>query len=892
MAQGWLQALWRRARFTARQSELDHDIKDELAFHLAKREEANRAAGMDAEEARYAAKRNLGNITRLMEVSRETWTFAPLETIWQDVRYGARSLRKNPGPTAVAILTLALGVGANTALFSVVKSVLLNSLPYREPDRLVALIRGDSRTKRAERVSYGESADWKARTQTLGEIALYRGWTPSSANGSGTPEMVFALRVTHNFFDVLGTSPYLGRGLSREDDAPDRWHVALLSYSYWVQRFGANPNAIGQTVLLNQVPFQIVGVLPRNFDPRSFTDAGSPPDLWTPLGYSLASPEACRSCQHLQAVARLRDGVKLGQAQAEMNSIASQLAREFPKEYPPDATVTVLPLRESWYGQVKGALWLLLGATALVLLIACANIANLLMAQAAKKRREIAVRSALGASRPRIMCQLLTESLLLSLLAGVCGILLAAWGTALLVRWAPMEISGLNAVRLDPLILLITTGIAAATGILIGLVPAVETSRVDHREALQQSSRGVRGTSRNKIRGLLVASQVALAFILVVASGLLVKSFVRVWNVDPGFNVHNLLELNFSLIGAKYSDDSTVVRTQTEILDRLRRIPGVDNAALVSTPPLAGGFGSFDQAGFVIQDRRVPDPEVPSVDRYIVDPAYFQTMAIPVMRGRVFSDADVASADQVAIISEMAARQIFPGEDPLGKRIQLGGRHDDRPWATIIGIVGDVHQYGLDTPPTPQAYLLYTQSPFTYATVVTVRSSVGPAPLTRAIEEQIWGVDRNTLVFNPTSMTQIVWDSLVQRRFTMSLLAAFGALALLLATVGIYGVMSYNVARRTSEIGIRMALGAQIRDVLRVVIGDGMRQAGLGLLAGLAASLALTRILAGELFGVTPLDPLTFASVTAILIAVALAACYMPARRAVRVDPVGALRDE
>jgi putative ABC transport system permease protein len=891
MGYGQLSALWLRIKLLWRREQLDRDLDDELAFHLAKREQDNRAAGMDASEAHYAARRTLGNVTRLKEISRVLWTFASLETVWQDVRYAARSLRNNSGPTAIAVLTLALGVGANTALFSVVKGVLLNALPYRQPDRLVALARGDSQTALPTNVSYGEVEDWKARTRSLQEIALYRGWTPSSAS-AGAPEIVFGLRVTQNFFNVLGASPYLGRGLLREEDAPKRWHVVLLSYPYWIRRFGGNPHAVGQTLLLDQVPFQIVGVLPKSFEPRSFTDAGSPPDVWAPLGYDLSLPESCRTCQHLHTVARLKDEVSLAQTRAEMNSIASQLAREFPKEYPPDAMVTILPLRESWYGKIRTALWLLQGATAFVLLIACANIANLLLAQAAKKRREVAVRSALGASRFRIVCQLLTESVLLSLLAGAGGVLLAQWGTALLVRWAPAEIAGLNGLHLDPPILLFTVGVATATGILIGLVPAIESSRVDHREALQQTSRGVRGASRSSVRGLLVASQVCLAFVLTVASGLLLKSFLRAWNVDPGFSARNLYEVNFSLIGAKYSDDKAVVRAQTEVLDRIHRIPGVDDAGLVSTPPIAGSFGGFDRAGFIIQDRRVPDPEVPSVDRYIASPGYFHTMGIPLLRGRLFSEADAAENDHVAIISEMTARQIFPGENPLGKRIQLGGRHDDKPWATIVGVVGDVHQYGLDAPTTPQAYLLYSQSPFNYATVLAVRSSVAQAALTRAVEEQIWAVDKNTLVFNPSWMSQILAHSLVQRRFTMSLLAGFGVLALLLAAVGIYGVMSYTVAQRTSEIGIRMALGAQTSDMLRLVTRDGVLQAGVGLLAGLAASVALTRILASQLFAVSALDPFTFASVAVVLIVVAMAACYIPARRAMRVDPVVALRHE
>jgi putative ABC transport system permease protein len=886
-ARGWLLRLGEMFGKERRERELAAEMESHLQMHI----DDNLRAGMSALEARRQALIKLGGVEQTKEIYRERRGLPLLETLAQDLRFSTRTLRRNPGFTAVAVLTLALGVGANTALFSVVKAVLLNSLPYRQPDRLVTLARGDPQTSNPTNVSYGETEDWKGRTRSLQQIALYRGWTASSSGG-GAPEMVFGLRVTRNFFETLGISPYLGRGFLRDEDRPGRWHVVLLSYPYWIRRFGGDPHAVGRTVLLDQVSFQIVGVLPQSFEPLSFADAGSPPDVWAPLGYDLSLPNACRTCQHLHAVARLSDGVSLGQTRAEMNSIASQLAREFPKDYPPDAAIVVLPLRESWSGKITTALWVLFGATALVLLIACANVANLLLAQAIKKRREVALRSALGASRFRIVRQLLTESIVLSLIAAAAGVLLAFWGTPLLLKWAPAEIPLLNGVHFDSGILFFTLGITTATGVLMGLVPALETSRGDHREALQQSSRAVRGASRSRIRGFLVSSQVCLAFVLTVASGLLLKSFVLVWNVNPGFNVQSLYEVNFSLIGPKYEDDGAVVRAQTEVLGRIQRIPGVDSAGLTSTPPIAGGFGSFDQSGFIVQDRRIPDPQVPSVDRYIVSPGYFGAMEIPLLRGRLFTETDAAGSNHVAVISEMTARQIFPGENPLGKRIQLGARQDDRPWAEIIGIVGDVHQYGLDSPATPQAYLLYSQFPFNYATVLFARSTIAPAALTRAIDEQIWAVDKNTLVFNPALMTDILSHSLAQRRFTMALLSAFGALALLLATVGIYGVMSYMVAQRTGEIGVRMALGAQRSDVLGLVSRDGMLRAGFGLLAGLVASLALTRVLTSQLFGVSALDPLTFGGVLLLLAGVALGACYIPARRAMRVDPIVALRYE
>ena len=887
----WLRAWLLRFGASFRKQRRDREFSAELENHLQLHIEDNLHAGMSHEEARRQALIKLGGLEQTRELLRDRRGLPLLETLFQDLRFAGRTLRRNPGFTVVAVLILALGVGANTALFSVVKAVLLNSLPYHRPERLITLARGDSRTANPTNVSYGEAEDWKGRARSLRQIALYHGWTPSSSGG-GAPEMVFGLRVSRNFFETLGVSPYLGRGFLPEEDRPGRWHVVMLSYPYWIGHFAANPNVVGQTILLDQVSFQIVGVLPQSFEPLSFTDAGSPPDVWVPLGYDLSLPDACRTCQHFHAVARLNDGVSLGQARAEMNSIASQLAREFPKDYPSDAAVLALPLRESWYGKISTALWLLFAATALVLLIACANVANLVLAQALKKRREVALRSALGASRSRILRQLLTESILLSLIAAVGGVLLAFWGTPLLLHWAPAEIPVLNRVHFDPGVLLFTLAITTTTGIFMGLAPALETLRADHREALQQSSRSVGGSSRSRIRGFLVSAQVGLAFVLTVASGLLLKSFVHVWNVNPGFNVQNLYELNFLLVGAKYGDDQAVVRTQTEVLARVRRIPGVDSAGLTSTPPIAGSFGSFDQCGFIIQDQRIPDPQVPSVDRYIVSPGYFSAMQIPLLRGRLFTEADAAGTNQVAIISEMTARQIFPGKNPLGKRIQLGGRRDDRPWAEIIGIVGDVHQYGLDSSATPQAYLLYSQFPFNYATVLFARSSIAPAALTRAIQEQIWAIDKNTLIFNPALMTEILSDSLAQRRFIMALLSAFGALALLLSAVGIYGVMSYIVVQRTSEIGVRMALGAQRRDVLALISGEGMLRAGLGLFAGLLVSLALTRVLTSQLFAVSALDPLTFGGVLFLLACVAFGACYLPARRASRVDPMVALRYE
>ena len=881
---------WLRIRALWTRRELDRDLDDELAFHLAQRAQQNRAAGMDAAEARHAAHRQLGNATQIKERTTRLRTFAAFEDLLQDLRYGARMLRKSPGFALIAIATLALGIGVNTAIFSVVKAVLLDSLPYRQPERLVTVAPGDADNRNPGKVSFGQFHDWQSRQRSFEQLALYRGWTPA-ATGDGTPRMVFGLRITQNFFDTLGVSPRLGRTFTPDEDRPTGWHVVVLSYPYWVRQFGADERVIGKTILLDQVPFEIIGVLPSNFQPLSFTDAGSPPDVWAPLGYDMSQPFACRTCHHLDSVARLRAGVTFSQARAEMATIASQLVREFPNDYSQHENVVVQPLRDTWYGKVQTTLWLLLAATCVVLLIACTNVANLLLARLAQKNREVALRSALGAARSRIVRQLLTESVLLSSLGGIAGVLLAIWGTTLLAQWAPPQIPRVADIHVDTGVLFFALLVSTATGIVMGLAPSLQASRVDHRLALQRASRGVTG-GQSKFRAVLVASQICLAFTLAVASGLLLKSFIRAWGVDPGVSAHHLYETNFSLTGKKYENDKVTVAAQTEILERVRRLPGVESVSLTSTPPLAGNFGGFDQAGFHVQDRHIPDPQVPSVDRYVVSADYFATTRIPLLRGRYFTQADAGSPAQVAIISEKTARQIFPNKDPLGRHIQLGGRHDDQPWAEIIGIVGDIHQYGLDTPTTPQAYLLYTQSPITYATVLLVRSSVAPNALTPAINEQIWSLDKNTLIFNPLLMDQLLSDSLAQRRFTMSLLSGFGIVALVLAAIGIYGVLSCTVAQRTSEIGVRMALGARRSDVGGMVLREALQLTLLAVAAGCGLSLILTRALRGLLFEVSPGDPATLASVAAGLLAVAAFSAFLPAWRAASIEPTLALRQE
>jgi putative ABC transport system permease protein len=814
-----------------------------------------------------------------------------MSTLLEDTRYSIRTLAKSPAFTAIALLTLALGIGANTAIFSVVKAVLVNSLPYREPARLVTLAEGDADTPNPTNVSFGASEDWKARSRSFKSVTLYWGWWTPTLSGGDIPEVIHGMRVSYDFFPTLGIQPLFGRGFTPEDDRPDRWHVLLLSYSFWMRHFAGNPNAVGQTLLLDQVPFQIVGVLPESFQSLSFGNGTAPRDFWAPLGYAVSEPDACRSCQHLRSVARLKDGVSIGQARAEMNSIASQLAREFPKDYPSSSTVVVRPLQETWFGNVQSALWLLLSATSVVLLIACANMANLLLSKAIGKRRELALRAALGASRWRIVRQFLTESILLSLFGGTGGVILAIWGTSLLVSLAPAWIPRVTETHFDGGILLFTFLVTTATGVLMGLVPALQASRADQREALQQGTRGSLGLTRNRFRSLLVVSELALAFVLTVSAGLLLKSFWRALQVDPGFNPQNLYTADFRLSGPQFQDDQSVVLFEREALDRVRSIPGVQASAIASVLPITGALGEWDQRGFHVEDRHIPGAEVPSVDTYFVSPDYLRAMDIAVLRGRSFTDADADNPSPVALISETAARQMWPGENPLGKRIQLGGRDEKKPWATIVGVVADVHQYGLDSPVTPQVYELYSHQAFSNPIFV-IRSNLSPSALARAVQDQVAALDKSVPLYNFSAMNQFFVESLAQRRFTMQLLSCFGLLALLLAALGIYGVMSYGVGQRTGEIGVRVALGAQPRGILKLVARDGMRLAGFGLLAGVAAALSLSRVIASQLFAVGASDPITFLGVALLLAIVAFVACYFPARRAMRVDPLVALRYE
>jgi putative ABC transport system permease protein len=803
-----------------------------------------------------------------------------------DFRLAVRNLFKNPGFTIVALLTLALGVGANTAIFSVVKAVLINPLPYRDADRLVAIAESSSGSPRPITVDFTTTHDWRDRSRLFESMSLYRFTSAAFVEGE-TPELLNTMRVNYDFFDTLGVKMALGRAFLPEEDRSSGRFRIILTNALWTQRFGADPKVLGRVVRLNESSFTVVGVLPKDFPTLL---GGDNIQAFTPLGYDLGGDSSCRGCQHLRLIAKLKAGVTPAQAGAELTSILQKLKTEYPTSYSPDTGVTVKPLREQLLGRVTNALWVLLAAVGLVLLIACVNVANLLLARASSRAKEIALRAALGAGRGRIVRQLLIESGVLALVGGAAGVGLAWIGISAFLQFAPKEIPRLSEIRMDAAVLLFSLAASLLTGILFGLVPALRASRVDLIDAMKGLGKSTESGRGSRTRSGLAMAELALAFVLVVGAGLLLKSFARLINVNPGYDTHNVLTLNTYVYGSRYQGTKslTEIALYDQVMATLAATPGVESSAMVSTLPLNG----FDRRSLHIQDRpAVNEADAPSADTYSITPAYFQTMRIPLKRGRMFTAWDRSDAPPVAIISLSAAKSLWPGEDALGKQIQFGRRDDKKPWATVVGIVGDIRQYGLDRAPNMEAYIPLAQNTsFSYQMVI--RTTVDPRQIERAARDAFAKADKTQPIFNVQPLDDYVKSTLAERTLTMSLLVMFGALALGLAAIGIYGVISYAVTLRTREVGIRMALGAKKGDVLGMILWQSLGMAAGGLIVGFAASLALTRFLSTLLYEVRPTDLATSAMVTGLLVAVAMAASYIPARRAMKVDPAIALRDE
>jgi len=809
--------------------------------------------------------------------------------IMQDVRYAVRMLLKNPGFTFVAVIAVALGIGANSAMFSVINAVLLRPLPYHEPDRLVTIWEESQQRGMYEMpVSFANFRDWVDQNHVFEHISAYT-FTNLNLTGAGEPVRILAVRSSANLFSLVGAAPLLGRPFLPEEDKEGANRVVILSQSLWQRRFSSDSGIVGQSITLNNQSYTVVGVMPASFQfPVGFGYLGKvlndPVDLYVPL--AATSKEAVRGSYSFFSIGRLKPGVTIDQARAEMTTIEGRLEQQHPGGNT-GIGISLIPTHEQTVKEIRPALLVLLGAVGFLLLIACANIANLLLARAASRQKEIAIRTALGASRLRILRLLMTESVLLSLAGGCLGLLLALWGTDALLALAPDNIPRMNEVGVDARVFGFTLAVSLLTGIVFGLIPAIHASKPDLNEALKEGSRGSTGSAAGKrIRSVLVAVEIALSLVLLIGAGLMIKSFLRLQQMSLGFNPDNVLAVNLSLSRSKYPEDRQQVAFFQAALERLQSLSGVQSAGATTGLPLTLTVSGSD---FRIEGRPEPEPgKEMIINTRSVSPGYFGTLGIPFIKGRDFSDRDKSDAPKAAIINYDLARIYFPDEDPIGRRITFD---EGMSWISIVGIIEDVKQLGLDSSAKPEVYFPYLQVTGPSMSIV-VRTASNPLSLVAAMKSQIQEIDKDLPIADVKTMRQLLSESVSGRRFNTLLLTVFAVVALVLAAVGIYGVMTYSVSQRTHEIGIRMALGARASEVLKLVVGQGMFLTLAGVATGVVASLFLTRLMSSMLFGVTATDPITFAAVSALLAGVALGACFIPARRAAKVDPMVALRYE
>jgi predicted permease len=870
-----LNDLWIRLRALFQRNTVESELDDEIRFHFEQQVEKFVQSGLPLTEAHRRARLTFGGSDQIKEECRDARGVTIIETLAQDARYAVRQLRRNPGFTAVAVLTLALGIGANTAIFSVVNGVLLRPLPYPEPERLVTIQSYQSLPDLEDIQKQSQSFE------SLGGSTMQR----LDYTGGAEPVQVFSINCNADLFRTLGTRPALGRLLNADDDRYGAPGAVVLSHGFWARQFGSDPGAIGKSIPLSGRSYTVVGVLPANF-----WLPGPAGDVYASLRVVYPEAAQARGVHFLRTYLRLKPGITLAQAQSEMYRTDETLARESPdfnKGRPPRQ---LTPLLENVVGDSRAALLILFGAVGLVLLIACVNFANLLLARSASRQREMAIRAALGAGSRRLIAQMLTESLLLALAGGAAGILLAQAGIRMLLALSPDNLPRLAGIGIDARVLAFTLGISILTGIVFGLLPAWSAARLSLGEGLKESGRAVSGGRASlRLRRALVVSETALALVLLVGAGLLIRSFQRMESVSPGFRPDNILTMRVELPAARYEEIPKQRQFRTQLLNSLNSLPGVQ-AAMVSELPMSGDSLTHNLA---IEGLPVKPGEAPEVQTRTVLGDYFSILGIPLLRGREFSTQDRGDTPTVVLVNETFVRTFFPNQDPIGAQI---GWSVEKPinWKAIVGVVGDVKHFGLDQPEEPAVYDLYSQTtqPWKRWTSLAVRSARDPGELTREVESQIWALDRDIPPTAVLTMKDMMDASAAPRKFNLTLLAIFATVALVLAAIGIYGVVAYSVTQRTHEIGIRVALGAQRRDIVRLILGEGGRLVALGTIMGLAGAAALTRFMASLIFGIGVHDPLTFFGVAAILICVAAAACYIPARRAMRVDPIVALRYE
>jgi len=872
---------WRK-----RYDELDEEIRAHIEMSAHEREER----GELAEEARAAARREFGNVGSVKETTRDTWSYVWIERLWQDVRYGARMLRKSPGFTAIAVLTLALGIGANTAIFSFVYGVLLAPLPYHDASRLVVLSETTPRVGTVS-VSYPNFIDWRSQSRSFSQIAYIEQVSFNLAGASvSRPENIQGDSVTPNFLSMMGVRPFLGRDFEPAEGNSGTQRVLLLGYQLWQSHFFADPNVVGRSITLDGNDFVIIGVLPPDYRSLDRIDVMLPIGVWT-----TNNPSAARRGDRGDStvVARLAQGTSLAQARAEMEGIAASLARGYPEEND-QFGVQLRPIRDAFAGNLRTEILVLFAAVMFVLLIASANVANLFLVRGAARTKEIALRMAFGASRSRIIRQLLTESFVLAFLGGTLGIGFALAGNRLITRLIRQDTLVGASIGLNGAALLFTAGVVVLAAFVFGMAPAVHWAKRDVQGELKEGGRTASvGAAQNRLRGILAVAEISLALVLLAGAGLMLKSLYRLINVNPGIQPDRVLTMEMYLSSQRYSHDPAVLNFWRQILDGVRALPGVESAALGNHIPLTGRHGRTD---ITIEGMALPKPgSFPHPDIHTVSPDYVRTLGMVLERGRTFTEADNDTAPLVALVNDKLARQYWPNEDPIGKRFMWGrfnpASKTPPKWITVVGVVGDTKMYGLANPSRLEVYAPLQQDADDDMDLL-VKSQLDASALTSEIRGVVAAVDKDQPIFAIATMNKIVSDGVAAPRLTLVLLGLFSALALILAAIGIYGVISYSVAQRTHEIGVRMTLGAQRLDILRMVLGQGGKIALVGIVVGIVAAFGLTRLMSGLLFSVSAGDPETFAAVAGLLVLVAIFACYIPARRAIRVDPMIALRYE